>query len=87
MVGTRTVVTRWPSELSEIVTRKDGRTSVNEAASRNVQIANDVWAKNVVEIDGESFGVIVLGAAIQTQTGAQGIGWKVKQSKVGKARE
>ena len=31
--GNCTVVARWPSELGEIVTGEDGRTSVNETAS------------------------------------------------------
>src|SRR5579863_4718490 len=59
----RAVVTRGPSELSEIVPGEKRRTNVNEAASRNIQIADNVRAEHMVEIDGESLGVIILSAS------------------------
>src|SRR5580658_8428613 len=86
-LGNVVVIARRPSECGEIVTGKQRRAKIDEAASRNVQVADDVGAEHVVEINRQSLGVIVLGATVIAQAGVERIGWKIQQAKVSKTSE
>src|SRR5882724_3767290 len=80
----RGVVGGGPTQLRQIITRKQRRPGVDEAAARQVHIENGGWRERVVQVQREQLAVVEFRATILTETGSQWIAGKIRQPEIRK---
>src|SRR5712671_4696263 len=81
----RAVVGGWPAQLRQIIPREKRGPSIDEPASRDIDVENGCGRKGVVQIHCEQLAVVELRATIEAETGSQGIYGEIREPEICKS--